>query len=89
MPEPTPSYTPTQQRILAKLSDGLPHSKTELLTCFDDPMTEKSALVTMIGSIRKRLQPIGQDIVCRANGGGRKLDYQHIRLLHSPNDGTR
>ncbi len=77
---------PTKQRILEMLADGLPHTKAELMTCFEDDMAPVSSLFTHISSLRKDLRPIGQDIICEYIR--RRTHYRHVRLLASPYDGS-
>lgn len=89
MSEPTPTkFTPTEQRILERLSDGRPHSVAEMVLVVD----ELAAVVDLsnhVCRIRAKLLPLHQDIVCRTNGGGRQFAYQHVRLLASANDGRK
>lgn len=87
--EPTPPrFTPTERRILERLSDGQPHSVAEMVLVVD----ELAAVVDLsnhVCRIRKKLAAFHQDIVCRTNGSGRTFAYQHVRLLASANDGRK
>ncbi len=83
-----PSFTPTQLRILRRLSDGLPHSKEEMIKTIDELAT-LGMFSQQLWILRKKLLPLGQDIVCRTHGGGRQHAYQHVRLLASANDGRK
>jgi hypothetical protein len=76
-----PKYSPTQQRILALLSDGLPHAPRELVNCLNDnhPDVPNSNLSVYITSLRKALRPLGQDIILEWHG--RKPTYRHVRVV--------
>jgi hypothetical protein len=76
-------FTPTQQRILKILSDGRPHSITELRTALNDELAVRCALKVHICHIRKKLRPIGQDILFEITGkiDGTYYSYRHVRLL--------
>lgn len=82
-----PHFTPTEQRLLAVLGDGLDHHRDELMACLSDDMTERSTLRTHFFRMKKKLHPVGQDIVCIRNGAG--FRYRQVRLLHSSHDGKR
>lgn len=73
-------FTPTQARILAVLSDGLPHTPEELVGCLWDEMTSVKTVRVHIHAIRKILRPAGQDIVCEYIR--RDCLYRHVRLLN-------
>ena len=77
--------SPTQERILKALSDGMPHHRDELHKCLNDEFAEITAIEYHISTIRKVLRPLGQDIICEY--ANRKRFYRHIRLLASANDG--
>lgn len=81
-----PTFTPTQARIIKMLADGMPHTRKELKTCLDDELAELGAVNFHVSILRKKLRPIGQDIVCEL-GAGYRLGFRHIRLLASSNDG--
>ena len=77
-----PDWTPTQARMLKVLSDGMPHRYEELRACLDDELARN--VKTHIGHIRKKLRPIGQDIVCEYRGrlGAMILSgYRHVILI--------
>ena len=81
-------WTPTQQRLLERLSDGRPHRLDELQTLLWDDMTTKGTLAVHICNLRKRLRPRGEDIVCEIGGAYNMYRYyRHVRLLASPNTG--
>lgn len=68
-----------KERILDLLSDGLPHSKSELLSCFNEG-AKQSAIYVQINQLRRILRPLGQDIVCVVLNGT-KRHYRQIRIL--------
>ena len=84
-------FTPTQRAILTVLSDGEEHTPLELIQCLAKGFVEtemesaRSALAFHLHALRKVLRPKGEDIVCRSSG--RRLNYQHVRLLANPYDG--
>ncbi len=80
-------FTPTQQKILQVLSDGLPHPFSELLDCLPDDLSGITALRMMLSRIRRKLRPRGEDIICQHLNHSHQ--YRHVRLLHSAGDGTR
>ena len=80
-------FTPTQLRILQVLSDGLQHTRAELIACLCDDLCGKGVVATHLTYLRAKLRPMGQDVVCEAVG--RSVKYRHVRLLHSSNDGKR
>lgn len=74
------TYTPTQKRILAVLSDGLPHTRDELMRCLNDDMAEEGTLKAHIQMIRNKLRPIGQNIISECHGRG-SFFYRLTRLI--------
>jgi hypothetical protein len=75
-----PRYTPTHQRILMLLSDGLPHSLQELMECTDDgEFCSRKNIHTHLSMLRKKLQPRGEDIMCRRSG--KDFLYRHVLLV--------
>lgn len=67
------------------LSDGLPHFKEEILAkCLWDEDGGTTNVRQHMANLRKKLRPIGQDIVCVTNGNRYKNRYQHVILLRSP-----
>jgi DNA-binding response OmpR family regulator len=75
-------YTPTQVRMLALLADGRMHTKEELQLCLSDELSGFNAVRIHLTYLRKKLRPIGQDILCEYNQ--HKYFYRHVRLLASP-----
>jgi DNA-binding response OmpR family regulator len=83
-------FTPTQQRIMAVLADGLPHSTAEMLGCLLDELNDASCLRSHISHLRKKLRPTGQDIISqRMNGNRADGHYRLVRIMASPYDGYR
>jgi hypothetical protein len=79
-----PEFTPTESRIIKLLSDGLPHKKKEIHECLYDDMGRLNNIQQRISMIRKKLRPIGQDIICELIGYS--IQYRHVRLLRSNNE---
>lgn len=73
------NYTPTQKRILAVLADGLPHSSEELLKCIGDDLSPSGNLRVHLSLLRKKLRPLGEDILCEYSY--RTYSYRHVKLL--------
>lgn len=48
-------YTPSERRILEKLSDGNSHSLEELISCLWDDMSRKATVQVHVCSIRKKI----------------------------------
>ena len=79
--------TPTQQKIIDLLSDGLKHSREELHNLIN-PNANKSNVHIHISQLRKLLLSRGEDIAGEV-GFGMRITYRHVRLLVNPNDGRR
>ena len=75
-----PQFTPTESRILDKLSDGERHTPEELARVIDEYAEVGTVRVHLV-SIRKKLNGIGQHIV--SEWTGKDYMYRHVRLLHS------
>jgi hypothetical protein len=74
-------FTKVEKRILDVLSDGLPHRKEELHPCLSDELGPVTNAQRHISSIRKKIRPKGEDIVCELVA--RRINYRHVRLLRS------
>lgn len=74
-----PKYTPTQQRIMNLLGDGMRHTRWELMHCLEDSLSDKSVLATHISYMRGYLLSQGLDIVCEHRGN--HVAYRLVRLL--------
>jgi hypothetical protein len=77
--------TTTQKRMMAVLSDGLPHDRHELHACLDDELSALTAIQPHLTYIRKAIRGRGEDVLCVYHG--RTVKYQHVRVLYSPYDG--
>jgi len=80
-------HTPTQGTMLRVLSDGFPHTREELHRCLPDELGPLSNIRAHLTSIRKRIRPLGQDVICELVN--RRICYRHVRLLASATDGKR
>lgn len=74
-----PEFTPTQRRILTVLSDGACHPHEELATCLNDDLAGPKALDMMISLIRKKLRPLGQNIICETFDD--RKTFRHVRIV--------
>lgn len=75
-----PRFTPTEQKILAVLSDGKRHLKDELRVLLSDgELSDDTVMQMHVSNLRKKLNPIGQDIICEYNS--RRIFYRHVRLI--------
>lgn len=77
LPVDTTKFTKTEQLILEVLSDGKPHHRSEIMEKAD--LMSMSSVSEHICRIRKKLVRVGQTIPCVLTG--RKIHYQHLRLL--------
>jgi DNA-binding CsgD family transcriptional regulator len=73
-------FTRTEQKILERLSDGMPHRAEDLFCCLWDEIGSVSAVRFHVSNIRKRLPP-GEDIVCRPTNGRGTYAYTHVRIM--------
>lgn len=80
-------YTPTEQRMLEMLSDGMRHLREELHTCLWDEQSSLKAIRVHICRLRVKLRRFGEDLICETDG--RRLYYRHVRLLVPAGDGKR
>lgn len=80
-----PNYTPLEQQIMKLLGDGLPHKPEELMQFFD-PLAERQSMYNVVCSLRKKLKPLGEDIVAQKIGWG--VVYRRVRLLIVSTDDT-
>lgn len=72
-------FTPTQQRILDILSDGMPHHRSELHRCLNDDMSSTKVLRGHIYLLREKLLKRGENILCEYFKGS--FMYRHVRLI--------
>lgn len=76
-----PTFTPTQQRIMDVMSDGLPHTSRELIKrCLNDEDQPVEHMKVMIFNLRKRL-PESQVIIGETRGQGQPFTYRLARVL--------
>ena len=73
--------TPTHQRMIRVLMDGLPHHRSELHACLDDELSGRTAVNKQLCTLRKITRTHGMDVICRAFGGRRRYQFQLVRLL--------
>ena len=59
------AFTPTQQRMMRVLLDGLPHSQAELHNCLGDELQPRDGVNKQVTLLRRVLQGQGLDIICR------------------------
>jgi len=72
-------FTPVQRRMLEVLADGRPHTPLELHACLVDELGPVSNIKFHLTTIRKKLRPRGEDIICEIHN--RKMHYRHVRLI--------
>ena len=69
-------FTPTEQRLLSILADGLPHSSVELFDAVPDELAQLTAVKAHIWCIRQKLRKLGGlRIVTRWSDGYRVCTY--------------
>ncbi len=76
---PPHEFTPVETKMLAVLSDGMPHGKEELHECLWDREGTVDNIRMHISNMRKKLERHGHTIVCVTLW--RKAFYRHVRLL--------
>ena len=69
-------FTKAEQKILQILGDGLRHHKTDIA----QELNGEDSVAVHISNIRKRIRPLGHDIVCEYHQ--RKLYYRYVRLIN-------
>jgi hypothetical protein len=72
-------FTAIQQRMIAVLSDGRPHTRKELHACLWDEKAKLSSICFHLSLIRSKLRTQGQDILCEWYN--KSFHYRHVRLL--------
>lgn len=77
-------FTPTEERILALLSDGKAHLHSHIIKkCLWDELTSRGTLKVHVANIRKKIRPYGHDIICRYHGHINCVQlfyYQHVSM---------
>jgi hypothetical protein len=79
--------TEVQQKILAVLEDGQPHTAKELMACLYDEKSDIKVLHTYIHFLRKKVRERGQDIVVEK--WSNVTLWRLARSLASPYDGKK
>lgn len=83
-------FTKTEQLIINALADGRGHRKQVVLDYLRqhyDSLMDLGAMQVHLTRMRKKMRPIGEDIVCVYHRNGSQ--YQHVRLLASAYDGRK
>ena len=81
--KPTAGFTPTEQAMLAVLSDGMSHGKAELHACLPDELGSLDNVKVHVTNIRKKLRLKGEDILCTRVYMSEPI-YRLVRVLASP-----
>lgn len=76
----TSEYTRTQVAILSVLADGGPHTVGQLLARIGDSQMTAHNLRCHLSILRKKLRPIGQDILCVKLMAARSA-YRQVALI--------
>lgn len=63
-----PRLTAVEWAIMELLKDGDGHERGELLACIDEGQVDLPTLNTHLANIRRKLEPLGETIVCQAKG---------------------
>ena len=63
-----PRFTPTEQRIVDLLADGLQHTKDEMVKCLHDDLAPAAALYFHIYNIRRKIEPLGEYLAVESMG---------------------
>lgn len=72
-----PDLSPTEQRLLELLNDGLPHDRTELYKALYDDLGDMTVLRVHISNLNAKLRRVGREVVCRSYG--KYTRYQQFR----------
>ena len=75
-----PAYTPNEVKLLEVLNDGLDHTKDELRLAIGDEHTSDGSVKVAVHNLRKKLLPIGHDVVCIFRN--RRGVYRQVRLIN-------
>ena len=74
--------SPTEQRIMDLLSDGLPHTKKEMVLCLADPMGGEDNVKPHLHNLRKKLLIQNEAVLCVLVGG--RVKYQFLPAKYRP-----
>ena len=61
------------------LADGQPHFKKELFDCIEDPEAGPGAVAAHLHLLRKKLRPMGEDVICELKKN--RFMYRRIRIV--------
>ena len=75
-------FSPTEQRIMDLLSDGLPHTKKEMVACLADPMGGEDNVKPHLHNLRKKLLTRNEAVLCVLVGG--RIKYQFLPAKYCP-----
>ena len=75
-----PSFTVTEWKMMRMLADGEPHTRKELHSCLEDELGRLLNIKPHLQAIKKKIRPLGEDIVCIL-GRGRLIQYRRVRVL--------
>lgn len=78
------NLTPTERKILDALADGQKHPKADLHACLHDELCGDNAVSVQLASIRKKLRPLGQDVLCERIAN--VVTYRHVRIVAKGSD---
>jgi len=81
------TFTPTQQRMLDVLHDGMPHSVDELKACLPGGTGRHRQVIANVSVLRKRLESEDKHILLLSVFHNRKLHYRLVRKLANPYNG--
>lgn len=76
-----PHPTVTEEKLLDVLRDGMEHTREELLLCLDDELSTVDNLYVHITYLRRKLRPLGQDIINRRASG-----YRWVQITPMPEE---
>lgn len=77
--------SPTQQRIMDVLQDGLAHPFSEVAACINDEMSGRANVRVHVSNLRRAVQRGGLSIAMHIRQ--RVTYYQLVRTMASSNDG--
>jgi hypothetical protein len=73
-------FTPTEERLLAVLGDGEPHSRDELVACLADELSGWKHVKWHLTSLRKHLRPQRKEVICQVVN--RAFKYRLVQLVN-------
>ena len=74
--------TPTEQRIMDLLGDGMPHTKKEMVSCLADPMGGEDNVKPHLHGLRKKLLAKNETVLCVLVD--RRVKYRWVALRIPP-----